>query len=212
HLLEQSNATATFFYIWFKELESFSRVHDKKLSILALTAVLSLPAGAIPSLQGHIGTLLQNLMKLFQDYPAALETRQVYLKQMAGDDEDDDEEDEKTQSASEEPKEEDGDASDDDDDYANFLSAKKSGGYDYDDFVDFGLEEDPYFETPLDPVDPYIEFARFLKACPPDHVLLKAVNAEQHTFLQQIVVTAETNERKLIEEAQKQQEQQQQLR
>ncbi|KAI8618818.1 armadillo-type protein [Chytriomyces sp. MP71] len=213
HLLEQSNATATFFYIWFKELESFSRVHDKKLSILALTAVLSLPAGVIPSLQGHIGTLLHNLMKLFQEYPAALETRQVYLKQMAGDDEEEDEErDEKSQSASEEPKEEDGDASDDDDDYVNFLSAKKSGGYDYDDFVDFGLEEDPYFETPLDTVDPYIEFVRFLKSCPPDHVLLKAVNAEQHSFLQQIVVVAETNERRLIEDAQKQQQQQQEPR
>ncbi|TPX77292.1 hypothetical protein CcCBS67573_g01459 [Chytriomyces confervae] len=198
--LEQSNATSTFFYIWFKELESFSRVHDKKLSILALTAVLSLPVGAIPSLQGHVGTLLQNLMKLFQEYPGALETRNEYLKQIQRDDDDEDE-DENDQTASEEIKEADGDASDDDDDYSKFLSQHKGGDYDYNDFVDMGLEEDPYFETPLDAVDPYIEFARFLKQCPPDHVLMTSLNVEQQSFLQTVVATAETNQRKLEEEA-----------
>ncbi|KAJ3130765.1 hypothetical protein HK100_007539 [Physocladia obscura] len=200
-LLEASGATSTFFFVWFKDLENFSRVHDKKLSILALTAVLSLPVQNIPSLQNHVGTLLTNLLKLFQEYPEVLEARQAYLKQINGD-EDGDENDDETDEAhavSEEAGDEDGDASDDDDDYVKFMGENKD--FDYDDFVDMGLEEDPYFETPLDDVDPYIEFARFLKQCPADHVLLTAVNVEQHAFLQNIVATAEANQRKLEEEA-----------
>ncbi|KAJ3067526.1 hypothetical protein HDU98_009244 [Podochytrium sp. JEL0797] len=196
-LLESSNATTTFFYIWFKELEQFSRVHDKKISILALTAILQVPIQSIPSLQNHIGTLLQNLLRLFKEYPEALETRNEYMRQIMRDD-DDDEEEEQTQSASEEVREVDGDASDDEDDYVKFMG---QAGDDYGDFLDMGLEEDPYFETPLDTVDPYIEFARFLKTCPPNHPLMAAVNGEQHTFLQGIVAMAETNQRKLEEEA-----------
>ncbi|KAJ3028278.1 UNVERIFIED_CONTAM: hypothetical protein HDU68_002025 [Siphonaria sp. JEL0065] len=199
-LLEASNATASFFYIWFKELDQFSRVHDKKISILALTALFSVPVQNIPSLQGHIGILLQNLLKLFKEYPEALNTRLEYLKQINRDDDDEDEEGEQTQSASEEVREEDGDASDDEDDYVKFMGQNKDFE-DYEDYLEMGLEEDPYFETPLDSLDPYIEFSKFLKTCPPDHVLLTAVNAEQHSFLQAIVATAETNQRKLEEEA-----------
>ncbi|KAJ3293673.1 hypothetical protein HDU79_012041 [Rhizoclosmatium sp. JEL0117] len=200
-LLEASNATSTFFFIWFKELEQFSRVHDKKLSILALTAIIALPIQNIPSLQNHIGTLLSTLMRLFKEYPEALETRNEYIKQIQREDDDEEEEDDHTQSASEE-REEDGDASDDDDDYVKYMAQNKDFE-DYGEFMEMGLEEDPYFETPLDSVDPYIEFTRFLKSCPPDHILLTAVNAEQHTFLQSIVSQAEQNQRKLEEEAAK---------
>ncbi|KAI9338232.1 armadillo-type protein [Obelidium mucronatum] len=197
--LEASNATGTFFYIWFKELDEFSRVHDKKISILALTALLGVPVQNIPSLQGHVGTLLQSLLRLFGEYPKALEIRKEYMKELTReDDDDDDENEEQEQSASEEPKEDDGDASDDDDDYVRFMGQNR----DFEDYGDFmGLEEDPYFETPLDTVDPYIEFARFLKSCPPDHVLMTAMNAEQQTVLQGIVATAEANQRQLEEDA-----------
>ncbi|KAJ3201839.1 hypothetical protein HDU82_007836 [Entophlyctis luteolus] len=200
-LLEASHATETFFFIWFKELDNFSRVHDKKLSILALTAVLGLPIQSIPSLQNHIGTLLLNLQRLFKEYPAALQTRTEYLKQISADEDDEDDQaaGTQTQSASEEVREEDGDASDDDDDYVRYLSQQKDN--DGDDFIEMGLEEDPYFETPLDPVDPYIEFAAFLKQCPPDHFLLTAVNADQRAFLETVVVTAEANLKKREEDA-----------
>ncbi len=48
HLLEAKGWTSRFFNLWFGSMDSFSRVHDKKLSIAAIVSLLSLPPDQVP--------------------------------------------------------------------------------------------------------------------------------------------------------------------
>lgn len=75
HVLESSGWTNKFFSSWFSNIESFSRVHDKKLSIVAISALLTLRAEDVPS-SVHQGwpRLLQGIVSLFQTLPAALKS------------------------------------------------------------------------------------------------------------------------------------------
>lgn len=75
HVLESNGWTNKFFSSWFSNIESFSRVHDKKLSIVAISALLTLRAEDVPS-SVHLGwpRLLQGIVRLFQTLPAALKS------------------------------------------------------------------------------------------------------------------------------------------
>jgi len=60
HILEQKAWTNKFFSLWFSSIDSFSRVHDKKLSIAAIVALLTLNADQVPvSVQQGWPRLLQ---------------------------------------------------------------------------------------------------------------------------------------------------------
>lgn len=73
-LLEQQGATLGFLGIWFKNLDHFSRVHDKKLTIATITALLEIPPENLPaSIQGAWMQLFEGILKVFETYPAALE-------------------------------------------------------------------------------------------------------------------------------------------
>lgn len=72
HVLEQKGYTNKFFSLWFSSIESFSRVHDKKLSIAAIVALLALNAEQVPtSVQAGWPRLIQGIVRLFQTLPAA---------------------------------------------------------------------------------------------------------------------------------------------
>ena len=74
--LEVNGWTNKFFSSWFSNIESFSRVHDKKLSICAISALLTLKAEEVPSsVQQGWPRLLQGVVRLFQTLPAALKRR-----------------------------------------------------------------------------------------------------------------------------------------
>lgn len=75
HVLESNGWTNKFFSSWFSNIESFSRVHDKMLSIVAISALLTLRAEDVPS-SVHQGwpRLLQGIVRLFQTLPAALKS------------------------------------------------------------------------------------------------------------------------------------------
>lgn len=76
HVLESNGWTNKFFSSWFSNIESFSRVHDKKLSIVAISALLTLRAEDVPSsVQLGWPRLLQGIVRLFQTLPAALKSR-----------------------------------------------------------------------------------------------------------------------------------------
>ena len=49
HVLESKQWTNKFFSMWFASIDSFSRVHDKKLSIAAIVALLTLNADQVPT-------------------------------------------------------------------------------------------------------------------------------------------------------------------
>ena len=71
-ILEAAASTGKFFALWFQNIDSFTRVHDKKLSIAAITSLLTMPAQNVPqSVQEGWPRLLHGLAKLFQTLPQA---------------------------------------------------------------------------------------------------------------------------------------------
>lgn len=77
--LEASNNTNKFFSLWFANIESMSRVHDKKLSICAIISLLNIPAHAVPqSVQSGWPKLLHGLTKLYATLPQALKSKFCY--------------------------------------------------------------------------------------------------------------------------------------
>ena len=76
NVLELNAWTNKFFSSWFSNIDSFSRVHDKKLSILAISCLLMLRAGDVPvSVQQGWPRLLQGAVKLFETLPAAVKRK-----------------------------------------------------------------------------------------------------------------------------------------
>ena len=79
-VLESQGWTNKFFSSWFSNIENFTRVHDKKLSILAISSLLTLRAEDVPtSVQQGWPRLLQGVVRLFQTLPAALKSKFINL-------------------------------------------------------------------------------------------------------------------------------------
>lgn len=71
-VLEAKGWTNRFFSLWFSSMTSFSRVHDKKLCIVAISALLNLNPEHIPaSVAVGWPRLLQGITELFRTLPAA---------------------------------------------------------------------------------------------------------------------------------------------
>jgi hypothetical protein len=82
HVLETQGWTNKFFSQWFSSIESFTRVHDKKLSIAAIVALLGLKGEEVPvTVQPGWPRLLQGIVRLFQTLPAALKNREEATKE-----------------------------------------------------------------------------------------------------------------------------------
>ena len=76
HVLEANNWTNTFFTLWFTHIEHFRRVHDKKLSIVAIVSLLQLSPEQIPtSVQPGWHRLLQGVVRLFDTLPVAMKSK-----------------------------------------------------------------------------------------------------------------------------------------
>lgn len=79
----QPPAARAFFDAWFAEINSengLPRVHDKKLSIMALCALMDLDAGAIPaSLQDGWAGIVVAIVHVFQGLPSAIESEDSVL-------------------------------------------------------------------------------------------------------------------------------------
>ena len=81
-LLETNGWTNKFFSSWFSNIESFTRVHDKKLSIVAISALLTLNANEVPaSVQQGWPRLMQGVVRLFQTLPAALKRKSSLIEE-----------------------------------------------------------------------------------------------------------------------------------
>lgn len=171
-VLEANGWTNKFFSLWFGSIDSFTRVHDKKLSIGAITALLSLRGEEVPqSVQSGWPRLLQGVVRLFQTLPAALKNREEAQREEdfgLGGDYDDDEEEEEEWEAEDweaEETEETTDIKDESTAYLDFLSQQASKfnaavGEDDDD----ELEEESLLETPLDSMEPYGLFKSTLQS------------------------------------------------
>lgn len=99
-ILEAKGWTNKFFSAWFSNIDSFRRVHDKKLSIAAISSLLTLNSEDVP-VSVHQGwpRLLQGVTRLFQTLPAALQHREAATRESdyTYDDEEDDLVDEDTE-------------------------------------------------------------------------------------------------------------------
>ena len=98
HVLESNIWTNKFFSSWFSSIESFTRVHDKKLSIVAISSLLSLDASQVPtSVQLGWPRLMQGAVRLFHTLPTAMKNREEATKEndsQVNEDDDDDEDEE----------------------------------------------------------------------------------------------------------------------
>ena len=171
-VLESKGWTNKFFSLWFGNMDHFSRVHDKKLCIVAIVSLLSLNADQVPvSVSQGWPKLLSGITILFKSLPGALKNREEALKDdftfdpSAYDYEDEDEwaEDDANWNADEGAAEEEPqDARDGSTAYLEFLNEEAQkfrsleNSYRDDEQSDDELGEDNVLlESPLDKIEPY---------------------------------------------------------
>ncbi|KAF9898563.1 hypothetical protein BX616_003874, partial [Lobosporangium transversale] len=71
-ILEENGWTQRFLTVWFTSLDKLSRVHDKKLSIVALCSILSVPVEQQPpALQSGWSQILNGILSNFEGLPEA---------------------------------------------------------------------------------------------------------------------------------------------
>ncbi|KAK1845535.1 nonsense-mediated mrna decay protein [Colletotrichum chrysophilum] len=192
HILETKGWTNRFFSLWFGSMGNFTRVHDKKLCIVAISALLSLKADQVPqSVSVGWPRLLQGITELFKTLPAAMKNREEALRDdyhlEAGTydygDEDEWAEDEANWNVEDEPEEEEAtEARDESTAYLEFLNEevsrspfaikvirtncyqaqKFSRGVEDIESEDDLGEDSVLLESPLDKVDPYQLFSATL--------------------------------------------------
>ncbi|KAI4290501.1 MAG: hypothetical protein L6R35_000225 [Caloplaca aegaea] len=204
--LEANGWTNKFFSSWFSNIEGFSRVHDKKLSIVAISTLLALRLDDIPrSVQQGWPRLLQGVVRLFQTLPAAIKNREEVTKEadVTPNDEDDEDEQEEWENDATWTNDVDGDGDDAEGDvrdesaaYLEFLNeeAQKFGAAT--DTDDDELEEESLLETPLDTVEPYGMFKHALFRLQQDQPdfyqsLVKVLNPEEEQIVKSVIAHAD---------------------
>lgn len=216
NVLEANGWTNKFFSMWFSSIDSFTRVHDKKLSIGAIIALLTLRPDEVPhSVQQGWPRLLQGIVRLFQTLPAALKNREDAQREedfaLSGtyDDEEEDEEWEAEDWEAEEAGET-TDVKDESTAYLDFLSqqAQKFNAAVGDDEADDELEEESLLETPLDQMEPYGLFKGALSG---EHgffsylylilIKLAAMNAQQPQLYNSLTAALGPEEQQVIKAA-----------
>ncbi|KAJ2595848.1 Nonsense-mediated mRNA decay protein 5 [Coemansia sp. RSA 1722] len=222
-VLEQYKWTEGIFTRLMQSVSKFSRVNDKKLLILGLTAVLTVPAEQLPaSLQTGLPQLFEGILQTFRTLGQAIESRDALEKMYQGSDSDadtfdwDENDDDEFDGIAEG---DDDDVDDMENEYLKHLSSQASkalaGGEDFDNDDDDGfgsddedsddnLEEEFSLETPLDNINAYTHLQEKLSEMQASNtaaynVVVQSLNPENSQFLQS-----------LIEEAGKQRAEQQQ--
>ncbi|KIX05540.1 uncharacterized protein Z518_06412 [Rhinocladiella mackenziei CBS 650.93] len=210
-VLESHAWTNKFFSIWFGSIDSFRRVHDKKLCIAAISALLTIRADQVPqSVQTGWPRLLTGATYLFRTLPAAIKQREEAVKasdgvsdtlsEYASDDEAEDWTDEPAGEGAQGQEwgnvnaasvpDTKGDIKDESQAYLDFLSeeAKKFGAL-ADDDDDSILDEDSLLESPLDKFDPYAAFKESLGK----------LQVEQPQLYQNLTSILETGDREVLQ-------------
>ncbi|CAK7245760.1 MAG: Nonsense-mediated mRNA decay protein 5 [Sporothrix thermara] len=168
--LESIGWTNRFFTMWFGNMDVFSRVHDKKLCISAIVALLSLPPSSVPaSVSVGWPRLLKGVVAMFRTLPSAIKNREEALQedfQFAGAGGDDDEWDDADDGWVEEegPVDTTVDIKDENTAYIEFLSEEAQKierlRTQNDDSTDELGEESLLLESSLDKIEPYQLFQK----------------------------------------------------
>ncbi|KAF2473139.1 ARM repeat-containing protein [Lindgomyces ingoldianus] len=196
HVLESNGWTNKFFSLWFSSIDSFTRVHDKKLCISAICALLTLRAQDVPiSVQQGWPRLLQGIVRLFQTLPAAMKNREEAKKEenfeFGNDyDEEEDEEWEQDNDWNNEAEEAE-DVKDESAAYLEFLNEEARKFTAVSEEEDDELEEESLLETPLDKVEPYSMFK---------HALLR-LQQEQPALYENLTKNLNPEEQQVVQAA-----------
>ncbi|CAN8100085.1 unnamed protein product [Discula destructiva] len=208
-VLEQNGWTNKFFSLWFGSMDTFTRVHDKKLCIVAIVALLGLSPEHIPaSVSVGWPRLLQGITSLFRSLPSALKNREDAMKDDYGIDgsysyDDDDEwgDDEADWAQDEEQEEEVTDAKDESSAYLEFLNeeAQKFSQIEEQLSDDELGENSVLLESPLDKLEPYQIFRSCLLRLQQEQPqfysgLSSHLSADEQAVIQTVVQQAEANE------------------
>ncbi|KAJ7069358.1 armadillo-type protein [Mycena amicta] len=207
HIMEatQAGAARVFFDKWFATVADHAkmpRVHDKKLAIVAMCALLEMTPDQVPDTvkDGWPG-IVGGALKIFKDLPAAIEARKS-LEELEDDDDDDDVLEEKVLNMNED----DEDVWDEDSAYLEMLanegarlrekSERQEAGEDDSDSDDDEISEELGYFSALDAVDPYISFKRALTTFQMQNpssyqASTTSLNVEQQTVLMEVMRIAE---------------------
>ncbi|KAJ9155365.1 Importin-beta domain-containing protein [Pleurostoma richardsiae] len=202
-VLETKGWTNKFFSLWFGSMDSFTRVHDKKLCIVAIVQLLSIRPDQVPaSVSVGWPRLLQGITVLFRSLPAALKNREEALKEDfqlesgSYDYEDDegewDENEENWAVEDEKEEEEPADVKDESTAYLEFLNeeAQKFGRLDDPESDDELGEHSVLLESPLDKIEPYQIFRGALMTLQQEQPQFYASLASHLTNDEQAVIQA----------------------
>ncbi|KAK2738365.1 hypothetical protein FQN55_000573 [Onygenales sp. PD_40] len=206
-VLESNEWTNKFFSTWFSNIDLFNRVHDKKLSIVAISSLLTLGANEVPaSVQPGWPRLLQGVSKLFQTLPAALKHREEATKEVDlsySDEYDDDDADsandwdgEVEWTAQDNADGPEGDLDDESLSYVEFLNQEAMKYANMPGEDEDGLDEESLLDSPLDKVEPYSMFKTVLMNLQQEqpHLyenLTKILNPEEQQIIQGVVHEAD---------------------
>lgn len=212
-VLEEKGWTNKFFSLWFGNMDHFTRVHDKKLCIVAIVALFSLNGDQIPpSVSVGWFRLLQGITVLFRTLPIAMRNREQALKDDftfdAGsyDYEDDDEWAEDDTNWAVEEAEDTADTKDESTAYLEFLNeeaakfSRMDNQYnkDVDESEDELGEDSVLLESPLDKIEPYQLFRAALMNMQQEQpqlytTITQPLSQDEQGIVQQAIHQAETN-------------------
>ncbi|KAL6871383.1 armadillo-type protein [Trichoderma novae-zelandiae] len=209
-VLETNGWTNRFFSLWFGSMSSFTRVHDKKLCIVAISALLGLNHEQVPaSISVGWPRLLQGITELFRTLPSAMRNREDALRDdftldASYDYVDEDEWDERDVAWNDD--EDQGSAGDEEapetkDESAAYLEFLNEEAQKFSRVIDDEEEEElgedsVLLESPLDKIEPYQLFRATLLKMQQDQPqfysnLAGHLSAEEQALIQDIIVKAE---------------------
>ncbi|KAI8675426.1 hypothetical protein NCS57_00443700 [Fusarium keratoplasticum] len=206
-VLENKGWTNRFFSLWFGSMTSFTRVHDKKLCIVAISALLSLGHEQVPaSVSVGWPRLLQGITELFRTLPAAQKNREEALRDDIhlessydyGEEDEWDDDDANWNADEEDPSTETPETKDESTAYLNFLNEEaQKFSRAIDDVEEDDLGEDTVLlESPLDKVEPYQLFRATLMKMQQEQpqfyaTLAGHLTAEDQSVIQTVMVKAD---------------------
>ncbi|CAL1712201.1 unnamed protein product [Somion occarium] len=214
HIMEniQPGASRTFFNKWFQTInksDGLPRVHDKKLCIMALSALLELEPSAVPqAVKEGWPLIVGGTLHVFKELPKAIEARQKLEQDYNNESDEDDIIDDSLLNLNEDEE----DVWDQDSAYLEMLanegarlrakSDKLANGEeeeDSDEDDESEVAEELGYLSPLDNVDPYVSFKHALTAFqmknPQDYqVATTSLSAEDQTVLMEVMRIAEQHQ------------------
>ncbi|PLW19345.1 hypothetical protein PCANC_09135 [Puccinia coronata f. sp. avenae] len=202
-VLMQNGWSSEFFSEWFSRLLSFQRTHDKKLALLAISALLSnsMSQGVDNILAQSSGQLVVGALTLFESLPSAIRTRFELEKRYNFDSDDGSDLCSNGSDADE-------NGEDDDEDVVaqpaetyrghGPLRTKAHDATAGDEFTappSSLWSDEILWETPLDRLDAYCEFAAVMKNIensghPVLNIITNSLSAEQRESLQKVLKQA----------------------